>query len=538
MALRESLFTVRDDVTGVTVNLGRIYRGRRIRFGSLYRTRLLRIWRFGYGRCESRWMDEHITVEGRVQHISGDFIDDNLKNLTWWVDKHNKYSSREAVDLLNLKYGIFPEHGRIGNQTGRQAALKRWLKEVLYAHLPLGLRAFLYFFYRYVIRLGFLDGAAGTQYHFLQALWYRYLVDAKVAEVERLMTIHHVSVVTAIKLVLGIALDIGGEPSASPRMNVTQVDNTNNSQIIHCSQLKVLKIVAVILTLNEEKHLARCIASLTGITSEILVVDCFSTDSTLAIAHAHGARVIQRPWVNYATQFNWALTQLDADTDWVLRIDADEILTPKLGAKIVAGLQTVSANIDGVYFGRRMTFQQKLIEHGGLFPMKVLRLFRYGRGHCENRWMDEHIKVTGSTLDLSGELIDDNLNTLSWWTSKHNSYASREAVDLLNLQYDFLPRDTVGSLRHANGTTIKRWVKEEVYARLPFGYRAFAYFIYRYYIRLGFLDGRLGSDFHFLQGLWYRYLVDAKIQEVKHYMNENDVIAVTAIDRVLGLRVS
>ncbi|RUQ37848.1 MAG: glycosyltransferase family 2 protein, partial [Candidatus Competibacteraceae bacterium] len=99
-----------------------------------------------------------------------------------------------------------------------------------------------------------------------------------------------------------------------------------------------MKLIAIILTFNEERHLARCIASVKDLASEIVVVDCFSTDATLEIARAHGARVVQQVWVNHATQFNWALTQLDADTDWVLRIDADEVLTPALVAEMQSRL--------------------------------------------------------------------------------------------------------------------------------------------------------------------------------------------------------
>jgi glycosyltransferase involved in cell wall biosynthesis len=173
-----------------------------------------------------------------------------------------------------------------------------------------------------------------------------------------------------------------------------------------------MKLVAVILTLNEEQHLARCIASLAGVASAVVIADCFSTDATLAIASVHGVRVIQREWVNYATQFNWALTQLDTGTDWVLRIDADEVLTPELAAEINARLVGIGPEVDGVYCSRRMTFQGRLMRHGGIFPVRVLRLFRLGRGQCENRWMDEHIKVAGPTVDFKGELIDDNLNSL------------------------------------------------------------------------------------------------------------------------------
>ena len=298
-----------------------------------------------------------------------------------------------------------------------------------------------------------------------------------------------------------------------------------------------MKLVAIILTLNEERHLARCLASVRAIASEIVVADCFSTDATLEIARAQGARVIQQEWVNYATQFNWALTQLDPDTDWVLRIDADEVLTPELRAEIQARLPGLGPDIDGVYCGRRMTFQGRPIRHGGVFPVRVLRLFRYGRGQCENRWMDEHIKVAGPTVDFTGELIDDNLNSLTWWTAKHNQYASREAVDLLNLEYHFMPHDTVASLRGGSQAGVKRWLKEQVYARLPGGFRAFAYFFYRYVIRLGFLDGQAGTAFHFLQGFWYRYLVDAKVAEVKRYMAASGCDVVEAIERVLAISV-
>ncbi len=298
-----------------------------------------------------------------------------------------------------------------------------------------------------------------------------------------------------------------------------------------------MKLVAVILTFNEERHLARCIASLKGMANEIVVADCFSTDATLEIAREQGARVIQREWVNHATQFNWALTQLAADTNWVLRIDADEVLTPELRAEIQTRLPTLGPEIDGVYCSRRMTFQGRLIRYGGVFPVRVLRLFRAGRGQCENRWMDEHLKVAGPTVDFTGEMIDDNRQFLTWWTEKHNRYASREAVDLLNLEYHFMPHDSVARLRGGSQAGFKRWLKEEIYARLPGGFRAFAYFCYRYVIRLGFLDGPAGTAFHFLQGFWYRYLVDAKVAEVKRYMAASGCDVVEAIEQVLAINV-
>ena len=195
------------------------------------------------------------------------------------------------------------------------------------------------------------------------------------------------------------------------------------------------------------------------------------------------------------TQFNWALTQLDADTDWVLRIDADEYLTPELVDEIRERLPGIGPEVDGVYLWSAHDLSGtadplwRCVSHPR-FAAVPLR-----SRACENRWMDEHIKVAGPTVDFWGELIDDNLNSLTWWTDKHNRYASREAVDMLNLKYGFMPVDSVASLSGGSQAGMKRWIKESVYARLPRGFRAFAYFFYRYVVRLGFLDGQAGTHF-------------------------------------------
>jgi glycosyltransferase involved in cell wall biosynthesis len=294
-----------------------------------------------------------------------------------------------------------------------------------------------------------------------------------------------------------------------------------------------MSLTAVILTLNESQHLPRCLASLESVVDHVLVADSFSSDETGRIADSHGAQFVQHAFVNHASQFNWALTQLDVDTQWVLRIDADEYLTPELAAEIRERLSSQGAEVDGVFCGRRMIFQGHLIRFGGLSRIRVLRLFRYGRGRCENRWMDEHIKVAGATTSFRAALIDDNLSSLTRWSDKHNRYASREAVDLLNLKYGFLPID---SLLNGSQASFKRWIKERVYHRLPPGFRAFAYFFYRYVIRLGFLDGRGGTAFHFLQCLWYRYLADAKVTEVERYMREHRCDVVEAIAAVLDIQ--
>ncbi|MDE8652414.1 glycosyltransferase family 2 protein [Novosphingobium album (ex Liu et al. 2023)] len=297
-------------------------------------------------------------------------------------------------------------------------------------------------------------------------------------------------------------------------------------------------LTVIILTRDEEQHIAQAIGSVAGIADRVFVADSGSTDRTVAIAEKLGAVVRFNPWRNYATQFNWALDQLPEDTEWVLRLDADEIVTPDLAREIGAQLAVLDTEIDGAWVSRRMTFLGRPIRWGGVFPVRVLRLFRHGRGRCEDRWMDEHVLLSGPTVDFSGEIVDDNLNSLTWWTAKHNAYASREVVDLLNLRYRFMAHETVADLRGGKQAGVKRWIKEHLYACLPGGSRTFIYFTYRYIIRLGFLDGREGTAFHVLQGFWYRFLVDAKLFEVEQHMQRHGSDATAAIKAVLGIDVT
>lgn len=299
-----------------------------------------------------------------------------------------------------------------------------------------------------------------------------------------------------------------------------------------------MSLTVVILTKDEERHIARAIRSVAAMADRVFVADSGSTDRTVEIATELGAEVRFNPWRNYATQFNWALDQLPADTQWVLRLDADEYVTEPLRQEIAEKLPALAPEIRGVNVGRRMMFLGRPIRHGGVFPIRVLRLFRHGCGHCEDRWMDEHITVTGMVADFDGEIIDDNHNSLTWWTAKHNSYASREVIDLLNLECRFMQQETVAQLRGGGEAGAKRWLKEKVYAQLPGGGRAFAYFVYRYVLRLGFLDGAEGLAFHFLQGFWYRFLVDAKLLEVRRHMKRTGLDATAAIREVLGIELS
>lgn len=292
-----------------------------------------------------------------------------------------------------------------------------------------------------------------------------------------------------------------------------------------------MRLTVIILARDEALHITRAIASLRGLKARVVVVDSGSGDDTVALAKAAGAEVLSNPWQGYARQFNWALRQIRETSDWVLRLDADEVLDARLVDSINNGLADPPPDVVGFTIDRFMTFQGRLIRFGGVFPVRILRLFRADRGSCEARWMDEHIVVDGKIGHLRGALIDDNQKPLSWWTDKHNTYANREALDMLLPDH----RSDDAKLGSAAGT--KRWIKQNVYAGLPAGLRAMLYFLYRYVIRFGFLDGRAGTTFHVLQGFWYRYLVDAKINEVRGYMSRDGLSFEEAASVVLEIDV-
>lgn len=271
----------------------------------------------------------------------------------------------------------------------------------------------------------------------------------------------------------------------------------------------------IILTFNEEKHIERCINSLKPIAKNIFVVDSYSTDRTVEIAKSLGARVYQNKWINYATQFQWGLDNCPIDTEWVMRMDADEYLEPKLAEALLEKLPNIPKDITGIYLKRKVYFMGKWIRWGGFYPHILLRIWRNGYGRIEQRWMDEHIVLKdGNTILIDdGDIVDDNKNNITWWINKHNNYATREMIDLMNLKYKFLPIDRSLEALNDPQAKKKRKIKEKVYSKLPLGLRSTLYFLYRYFIKLGFLDGFEGFIWHFMQGWWYRMLVDIKCYE-------------------------
>ena len=283
-------------------------------------------------------------------------------------------------------------------------------------------------------------------------------------------------------------------------------------------------ITIIILTFNEELHIRRAIESAFRIANEVIVVDSYSTDQTINIALELNARVLQHPFVNQAQQFQWAMDNGGITTGWTMRLDADEYLTDELIHEIEGRLSNLNQEISGIVLKRQVHFMGQWIRHGGYYPIYLLRIWRTGHAVIEQRWMDEHILLTrGTSITFNHDFVDDNLNSLTWWTAKHNDYATREAVDILSRKYSFQDGDlSTGTKGNANQTTTKRWYKNNLYLRLPLFLRAFLYFQFRYWIKFGFLDGQRGLVWHFLQGFWYRFLVDAKILQIEWWAKKEN----------------
>lgn len=269
----------------------------------------------------------------------------------------------------------------------------------------------------------------------------------------------------------------------------------------------MIDMTAIILTFNEEENISECITSIKKLVKRIVVIDSFSTDATVEIAKQLGAEVYQNKWTNHANQYQYAIDNCNISSKWIFRIDADERLT-ETSAEELEQLcdENENTDINGIIVRFEVVFMGKRLRHGGIYPFKKLLVYKNGKGYMEQRNMDEHIILTeGRSILMKNDSLHKDYKDLTFWIDKHNKYSSREVMDYENSL----------SIRNETnvGTNFKSWVKFNIYYNLPMGFRAWLYYIYRYIFKLGFLDGREGKIFAFLQAYWYRFLVDAKLYE-------------------------
>lgn len=265
-------------------------------------------------------------------------------------------------------------------------------------------------------------------------------------------------------------------------------------------------LTAIILTKNEEVNIADCIRSISNVAKRVVVIDSFSNDSTVEIVKSLGAEVYQHPFENYARQYMYGVEVADIKTVWTLRIDADERLTPE-SAKELNDIcnANMDTNVTGIVLRFKKNFLGKDLYHGGVYPWKKMNCYKTKLGAIEDRSMDEHIVLSsGTSVEMKNDCLHFDFKNLEYFVNKHNWYSSRETVDYF---------ENLKAAKSRDELDLKTWFKMNVYYKLPMGMRAHIYYIYRYYVKMGFLDGKEGKIYAFLQAYWYRYLVDAKIYE-------------------------
>lgn len=271
-------------------------------------------------------------------------------------------------------------------------------------------------------------------------------------------------------------------------------------------------LAVIILTYNEEPNIAQALDSVAGWANEVFILDSMSTDRTLEIATQYGCHIAQNKFDNYANQRNYALNHLSIRSEWVLFLDADEWLPDALKQEISI-LIAISPEENGFYMKRRLMWMDRWIRRG-YYPTWILRLFRYGKGRCEDRAVNEHLIVEGKTGQLRNDFIHEDKKGVTEWIAKHNGYATREAEELLNARSTPDHQEIVARLFGAQAQR-KRWLRHKAWNRLPPLIRPFFYFFYRYMLAGGFLDGKEAFIYHFLHALWYPLLIDVKYLELK-----------------------
>jgi glycosyltransferase involved in cell wall biosynthesis len=277
----------------------------------------------------------------------------------------------------------------------------------------------------------------------------------------------------------------------------------------------VLPVSAIVAVRNEACNLPRCLESLRAI-GETYVVDSQSTDDTVEVARSFGAKVVQFHYRGgWPKKRQWAIDTLPFAYDWILLLDADESLTPELVKEIKAAI--LDPCYDGYHIALRIYFLGRDLRHSGA-SFRKLALFRRGKGHYECRLQEqdasmadmevhEHVVVNGRTRCLQSPVLHHNVSSLSHYICKHDAYSNWEAKVWLKGSMSELTPSLVGTQAQR-----RRWLRRKFFA-LPGS--PLAFFLYKYILRLGFLDGIPGLIYCCFQGIQF-FHIKAKIYENRH----------------------
>ncbi|MEO8053130.1 MAG: glycosyltransferase family 2 protein [Acidobacteriota bacterium] len=288
-----------------------------------------------------------------------------------------------------------------------------------------------------------------------------------------------------------------------------------NLEISSTDQPRPVALSVFVLTKNESSNLRQCLESLRGCCDDIHVVDSFSTDDTVEIAQEYGAIVVQHAFEGHTRQRTWALQHLAFRHEWVIALDADHRVTPELNDELKQIFMKPPEGVAGLFVKRRQIFRGRWMRHGGYYPKYMLKIFRHSAAYLDNNEFDYRFYVNGRTETLKHDILEANQNEwrISFFIEKHNKFASELAAEEVKREGGGLPYLVKPSF-FGNPDQRTLWLKL-VWRHFPLYVRPFLMFVYRYLIRLGFLDGKEGFIFYFLQTFWFRLLVDIRLEEMR-----------------------
>jgi glycosyltransferase involved in cell wall biosynthesis len=265
-------------------------------------------------------------------------------------------------------------------------------------------------------------------------------------------------------------------------------------------------ISVIILTFNERANILEAIDSVAGWAEEIFVVDSYSTDDTVQLALAReyaGVRVVQHEFQNYSQQWNWALSSLPITTDWIMKLDADERATDEFRREVNSAIDNTQSSAFVVHW--RLIFMGHLMRWGGYYPNGNIRIWRSGLGRFDDREANEHLIVKGDVDEIRSPIEHHDYKSISHWIDRHNRYSSMEAREISRGNITgAVPPSLFGYPEE------RRMALRRIYYQLPL--RPAMYFVYRYILRLGFLDGRVGFRYALLYSV-FLYWIDLKREE-------------------------
>lgn len=264
----------------------------------------------------------------------------------------------------------------------------------------------------------------------------------------------------------------------------------------------------LILTLNEEINIAECIRSVSW-CNDIVVLDSFSKDKTTEIAASLGAKVYYRKFDNFGSHRNYAINEIQFKNDWVFHLDADERFNDSLRDEC---FERIKENNKSAFFvPNKIFFFNKWIKYCTQYPYPQVRLIKLGEFFFENSGHGQkesfakkgigNINMPYNHLNFSKGLED--------WFDKHNKYSTKEAIDFLQI---------INGDNNTTNLTVNKSInqlrkRKQIFNRLPF--KPFFKFVYLYFVKLGFLDGKAGFRYCILQSI-YAYMIEIKIKELKN----------------------